>query len=271
VRAALVALALSACNPFASPPVCTSADDWLVPGDEGLSCADADVATRYVAALAGRPVRRADRALLLRDLGTSYQADAGAVRADLAAMRATLVDLSGRNGLDAAEARSARAWTDLTEGGPLRRHSQAARVLSSAIAVWASDDEEKLVLTEADIEGWIQYASLCREVQAGGPLKLSVAQREGLYRELRTRFRDAPRDEQVAMVAVGPFWQGVTSRWQAASYDKQQAWARTAPLPPPMTASSLVYAQEVLALPAVDAARTLHEHLGPIPLDGVGP
>lgn len=271
MRAASVALALTACNLFASPPVCESPDDWLVPGDQGLSCAEAEVATRYVAALAGRPVRRADRTLLLRDLGASYAADAGAVRDDLAAMRAGLVDLSGRSGLDAAEARSTRAWTDLTEGGPLSRHAQAARVLSSTVAVWASDDEEKLVLTEADIEGWIQYASLCREVQAGGPLKLSVAQREGLYRDLRTRFRDASREEQVALVAMGPFWDGVTARWQAADYDKQQAWARSAPLPPPMTASSLVYAQEVLALPAVDAARILHEHLGPIPLDDVGP
>jgi len=90
-----------------------------------------------------------------------------------------------------------------------------------------------------------------------------------VYRDLRVRFRQAEPADQIALVAIGPFWQGIAARWQAASYEQQQAWARAAPLPPPMTASSLVYAEAVFDLPLARSAATLHEHLGPLRLDGV--
>lgn len=267
--AALVPLVFAGCSWFSSPPVCPSTDDDLAAGEPPLTCAEAAVAVRYVDVLAGRPTPRSERALLLRDLAAVYATDPARVRTDLTAMEAGLRDLGERSGLDAAEARSERAWIDLTEEGPLTAYPQGSRVLESRVAVWASADDERLVLTEADIEGWISYASLCREVQSGGPLRLSVAQREGLYRSLRTRFREADRKAKLSMVAVGPFWSGLTERWKAASYEQQQGWAQNAELPPPMTSTSLVYAEAVLDLSPVRAATTLHEHLGPLRLDGL--
>jgi len=184
-RVAAVALALSGCSWFSQPPVCAEVGAELAPavqiaGEQvapSLTCEQAEVATRYVSVVAGRPIRRAERALLLRDLGAVYRSDSAGVRADLQAMASALAELREATGLDAAQARSARAWSDLTTGGPLDRYPQGKRALAATVAVWASDDERGLVLTESDIEGWISYASLCREVQQGGPLKLSVAHR----------------------------------------------------------------------------------------------
>jgi hypothetical protein len=268
MRRALLALALGGCGLFASGPVCLSPTDELARGEPPLRCDEAEIASRYVSVIAGRPIRRAERQLVLKDLSVGYAASPAEVRADLAAIAASSDDLASRSGVDAAEARSARAWRDLSASGPFDRYPQAKRALASTVAVWASDDERQLVFTESDIEGWISYASLCREVQAAGPLKLSVAQREGLYRDLRARFRAADRDEQIALVAVGPFWQGFTDAWRAASAERQQGWAAAAPLPPPMTASSLAYAEALLAQPAAPAARVSLEKFGPMALDG---
>lgn len=276
-RRTLATLVLTGCSWLFDGPVCVGDDPVLAPavavaGQEPappLTCAQAQVAIRYVTVLAGRPMQRAERTLLLRDLRDAYRADPSGVRSDLDTMDATLAELRAVVGLEAARARSRRAWADLTTRGPFDRYPQGKRALAATVAVWASDDDRELVLTEADIEGWISYASLGREVQQGGPLKLSVANREGLYRELRARFRAGDEAEQIALVAIGPFWRGITARWQAASYEQQQGWAGAAPLPPPMTSSSLPYAEAVFEQPFPLAAAVLHEHLGPLRLDGL--
>jgi hypothetical protein len=252
-----------------APAPCASVDDVLAPGAPPLMCAEALTAIRYIEVLAGRPTPRADRNLVYKDLRDAYRRRDTAVRLALEASGQAVTRLSEVSGLEAAEERSRLAWTHLSEGGPLDSFPQASRVLRSRVAVWVSDDDERLVLTEADIEGWISYASLAREVQSGGPLKLSVAQREKLYRSMRTRYREATREEKIALSAVGPFWQRITTRWRSASYDEQQAWAQRAPLPPPMTSSSLGYAEAIFEMPVAPAARALHSAFEPLHLDGL--
>ncbi|TVQ94422.1 MAG: hypothetical protein EA397_01770 [Deltaproteobacteria bacterium] len=271
VASSLAVLWIAGCGLFSSDAVCTEPGQELAPGSPPLSCDEAEIAVRYVDVLAGRPTGTADRNLILKDLAASYRTDPGRVRGALDALRATVVELAGQQGFAAAEARSRRAYLDLNAESALDPFPQARRVLSSRVAVWATDEAQQLVLTESDIEGWISYASLCREVQEGGPMRLSVAQREGIYRDLRRRFPDLEREDQIAMVALGPFWRGITRRWKAASYERQQAWIQAAPLPPPMTATSLGYAEVIFGISPRRSAQTLHETLGPFVLDGTAP
>ncbi len=134
------------------------------------------------------------------------------------------------------------------------------------VAQWTADDEERLSLSEVDIEGWILYGSLCREAQGAPVLKLSVADRVHVYRQLQERFQAAPREEQVAMVSLGAFWEPVRGAWSMATYKQQQGWIAAAPLPPAMTATSLGYATTLYEGDLTRHATVLHHHLGPLPL-----
>lgn len=260
---------LSSCSTFTSTPSCDSPDTVLVSGDDPLTCATAAEAVAYARLLAGRPVFAADRGRVLSGVIAHYKADPADTKADLATVAELVKALEDTPGLAAAELRSTRAWEALNGQGPLDAASypEVDTVLRGRIAVWASDAQAKLVLTEADIEGWISFASLCREVQAGGPLKLSIANRELLYRDVADRFEGAARGEQIGMVGVGAFWPDIANRWKLASYEEQQAWITSATLPPPMTATSLGYAAGVYELPFAKHAEGLHTHFGPLRLD----
>jgi hypothetical protein len=100
-----------------------------------------------------------------------------------------------------------------------------------------------------DIEAWIQYASLLQEIQAGNAMRLSIAQREQLYRLLSARFREAPLEEKEALVALGTIWPAFAEAWRAASYERQQAMIQRIPMPAPLNASSLAYAEHALSGP----------------------
>jgi hypothetical protein len=65
------------------------------------------------------------------------------------------------------------------------------------------------------------------------------------------------------MSAVGGWWSQVRESWARASYDEQRAWIAAAPLPPPMTATSLGYAEAVFDGDVALHARVLAEKLGP--------
>ena len=71
---------------------------------------------------------------------------------------------------------------------------------------------------------------------------------------------------KIALTAVGPFWSDVRARWAADSYEEQQAWIRAAPLPPPMTATSIGYVEALTDGDVVAHVRALHERLGPLRL-----
>ena len=262
---------LSACSWVTLTPTtyCDDDDGMLVDGEAGLSCEDASVALEHTRMIAGRPVGSTDANLILGEIKGAWQRDATATRAVLDRLKSERDAMRRSVGLDVAELRATHAWEALAGEGPLdpetfpRSHDSVKR----RIAPWAQDDDEKLVLTEADIESWIRYASLCREVQAGGPLKLSISNREQLYRDMVSRFETSDRAGQIGLVGLGGFWPSIESRWQAASYEQQQRWITQAPLPPPMTGTSMGYASVIFEDDLAKHAAILHKTLGPFTLE----
>ena len=111
-------------------------------------------------------------------------------------------------------------------------------------------------------------ASLCREVQGGTPLRISVADKVTTYRMVEEKFEATDTAQRLAMLSVGAFWGEVRRRWKGATYEEQQEWIQFAPLPPPMTATSLGYFEAVLETNAALMAESLHERLGPFEMTG---
>lgn len=247
----------------APPERCATPEERLT---GSLSCAELLPLVRYAELLAARRLPPDERLRIYDELHT---ADEATLRADLAAASAVVEQVRALVGLEAARARSERTW-ELSEGGgpfPRDRYPRTAEVVVRLIAPWSVDAAQRLVLSEMDVEGWIRYASLCREAQGGGPVSASVASRVQIYGAITERFEELDREGKIAMTAVGPFWTSVKLAWQAAPYERQQAWIAAAPLPPPMTATSFAYIAEVVGGDVVRHASTLHEQLGPLDLD----
>lgn len=264
MRALSLALvvAVGACS---TAPVCPTPETVLVTGASPVTCADAEVVPRWAAVLASRPLLPSQRERVLVSLRDRGETDPAAVVAAVKDSRAALDALLGQQDLVAAEARS-RALYDADHGlGPLpaSRFPDGSAAAVKAAAVWAFDDHDKLALSEADIEGWIFYASLCREAQGAGPLAVSVSGRVEVYRMIVDRWKAADRRGKIALTAVGPFWAGAKEAWAGASYDTQQAWIRGAPLPPPMTGTSTDYIRALLKTDVAEHANVLHTLLGP--------
>jgi hypothetical protein len=269
VRALSLALALAvgACS---TAPVCPTPETVLVPGAEPVTCADAEVVPRWSTVLASRPLLPSQHERILASLRDRAQTDPASVLAAVKDSRAALDALLGQQDRVAAEARS-RALYDAEHGlGPLpsARFPDGAAAAVKAAAVWAFDDKEKLALSEADIEGWIFYASLCREAQGAGPLAVSVQGRVEVYRVIVERWKAADRRGKIALTAIGPFWAGAKDAWSGASYDMQQTWIQSAPLPPPMTGTSTQYVEALLKTDVAEHANVLHTLLGPFTVWG---
>lgn len=231
-------------------------------GADALTCGERDEALAGLALLAGRPLPAGTAGSAHDALLAAWRADPSATEAGLRALSARRTSLAQLSGFYAAKERSNALWGAL-HGGDLPALSAPLR---AAAAPWAEDDEAHLVLSEADIEGWILYASLCREVQGAGPARLSVSDRVQVYRMLQERWRDATPDARVAMVSLGAFWPEIRDAWEAAPWQLQQAWIADAPLPPPMTASSLGYVETMLHGDLLAHAEVLHRTLGPLSL-----
>ncbi|HMV67022.1 MAG TPA: hypothetical protein PKA64_09240, partial [Myxococcota bacterium] len=161
-------------------------------------------------------------------------------------------------------------WALDHDGGALAgpAWARARAVITDAVAVWSHDDAERLSLTEMDIEGWVRLASLCREVQGGPPLRVSIADRVELYHVARDRFTTGSPADRRALVAVGPYWSQVRNVWKAAAAERQQAWISRAPLPPPMTTESSGYFKAVLGGDVEGLVRSVYDVLGPFRMDG---
>jgi len=268
VLAIALLLVLSGCG---GGEVCEDDAQVLAGGTDGLTCGDLAETQQYVQILAGRKTRDPDLRQLRRGLMKRFRRDPAATRSQIDAVRLEVARLSALTGLEAADARSTAVHDAVRGKGPLGPAADKARgALDRTVAVWAWDDEERLALTEVDIEGWVYYGSLCREAQDASPLRLSVADRVAVYRMLTDRFDAGNREEQVALAAIGPFWPEVRERWQASSFQRQQAWIAAAPLPPPMVATSKGYLSTLVEGDVVAHARVLHESLGPFHL-GVFP
>jgi len=237
-----------------SPPPCEQPKDFF-PGSS-VECERLQPIQTEIETLAGRPLTRQQRgelyALLLQERPESVE-----LLASDAQKRDELLKLV----VNPAETRSQRIWE-------AAQNPQGERALwqSKVYTVWATDPEEQLALTESDIEGWIRYASLCREVQGGDALRLSVADRATAYHRLIARFEKGNRAEQVAMVTIGAGWNDLRERWQAAPFEQQQAWISAAPLPPPMTTDSIGYFTAIVDSNPVSHAMALDEVFGRLEL-----
>lgn len=254
--------ALFACS---SVPDCRDPTATLTThAGHALTCGDALLLHDYVEALAARPISNADRALGLGLIAERFVADADATRRWIEQARSGGEALEQRVGAAAYEDRGTRVWlADHGEDVVRAQDEVLWNIQSRALSVWAKDDEEKLAVTEADLEGWIRFASLCREAQGGGVLRISVADRLQVYRSLIDRFETSERADQIAFLEIGGGWTQTSERWKRADFDEQQAWIAAAALPPPMTATSLGYAEAVFAQPLAPQAAAIEQSLGP--------
>ncbi len=260
----LALLVLFACS---SDIDCADPAAPVVDGPEPLTCSAASAPIHYLDLLAARSMPKGDRQLILKHVRSAWRSDPAATRAWLAEIRAAGAELEVLWGLPGAERRATRVWEAANGRGVIDEDDGGTwSVQSRALAVWSEDEGDKLALTEADIEGWILYGSLCREVQGGGVLRLSVADRVTVYRMIQERFDDATREERIALAAMGPYWRAVKDAWAVATYEQQQGWIAAAPLPPPMTATSLGYIGALIDGRVAGHAEQLHGHLGPLPL-----
>lgn len=236
-------------------------------GEGALTCDDVDHAVAYVEILAGRDLVETDRRRLARGLVRRWRGDAATTRAGLDGVRDDEARLMGLTGLAAAEARSSEVYVVLTSQEFIGATDDDVQAVAlGAIASWAHHDTDRLALTEVDIEGWIYYASLCREAQGAGPMRLSVADRVAVYADVVARYEGLDREGRIALSAVGPFWPNVRDAWTASDWDVQHAWIGAAPLPPPMTATAKGYFGALVEGDVVGHARVLHETLGPFHL-----
>jgi hypothetical protein len=265
-----VFLLLGACSWVSGGPQCSDPTQTLaVVGAQSITCGEGEVVRDYASALAGRPLNRTQRANIDAALARDFEADAAGTLTAMQVASAVASELRSGQGVPVAEVRSTYAWALNAGEGPFGAGSAVQAQIKELLVVWAHDDEARLVLMESDIEGVISYASLCSEVQGAGALRLALSDRQVVYAEVEERFRAGSRADKVALVAFGPFWSNLSDRWQQASYQQQQAWAKAAPLPPPMVGSSLGYLSALLdvATPSRHAA-VLHDQLGPVSIDG---
>ena len=263
-------LALLACGPSV---YCSSAQATLArSGAEALICHEAAWVVDYIELLAGRPLPPGDRRVALGAVVDRFEADPANTKAWLAQVRSTGWALTALEGLEGAEARAKRVWSAHAGKDLVTSDSGVLwNVQKRALSVWSVADDDQLAMTESDIEAWIAYASLCREAQQGGVLRISVADRVGVYRMAQEQFSGGTRADRIALTAFGAYWGQIRDNWQAASFERQQGWIAAAPLPPPMQATSLGYAHAILEGDLPAHARVVQEQLGPFILGDRAP
>lgn len=259
-------LALFACAQ--TPRPCVDDAKNLVDGAEPLTCADAVVVPHLVERIAGRPLTANDRDAVFADVAQAFRADPKATHARIEDARDGLGVLSGLSGLDGARRRAVMEYEALHGDGLLAGWPEDVRTTTArAVSEWARSDPERVVLAESDIEGFLRYASLCREVQAGGALRLSIADRSTVYSALVKRFNEGSEADRTAILGIGSGFWAAKGAWTDASYDVQQEFAHGAPLPPPMTANSVDYALAIVAGDLPAHAANLHAALGPLAIE----
>lgn len=247
---------------------CEGPDQVLaeVAGDR-LTCGDAALVEGWIELLAGRPLQLNGRQRLPALLKQRFDDDPKGTRALVATLFEQGHALESTTRMKGGWARSKAVWAAHTGEGPIVEGDPLWNLQRDALSVWAWNDDEQLALTEADVEAWIHYASLCRQVQGGGVLKISVADRVTAYRMVIDRFELGDRNEKLALVAIGPFWEAFRERWQASPYERQQKWIAATTFPPPMTSTSLGYFDAIVNGDVAGLATTFHDVMGPFALN----
>ncbi|MEN0063089.1 MAG: hypothetical protein AAGA48_13120 [Myxococcota bacterium] len=228
-----------------------------------LDCRRADWLVEYWELLRASPLPLADRRLTRRALVSRFDADPKGTVALLDEVRNAGLSMMSLKGADATDRRSREVFAALHGQGLVQGTDDLVQLQTKVLPTWGSADKAQVSLTEADVEAWIRYASLCREVQGGTALRISVADRVGVYRAVQKRFDEGPADVQRALGALGAMWPQVERAWQRANYLEQQEWIGKAPLPGPMTATSSEYARTIVSGDVVGHVQTLRKEFGP--------
>jgi hypothetical protein len=265
-RFAALAVALAGCGP--SLPTCDAPTDVFASGAGGvLTCQESRVIEEATALLKGHPVPRVPREAIEARVIEGFASNPAGLRARLAAASELVASLRSARDAEAAELRSRLTWEVTAGEHPMVRDDASLRTaVASAVSVWTRDDAERLVLTESDIEGWVRYGSLCGEAQQRPPLKVSVADRVGVYSDEKDRFLKADRATKVAILTVGAFWTTVHDAWPSVSYEQQQRWTSVAIFPPPMEATSLAYLDALLETDPRSHSAAIIAGFGPLSL-----
>lgn len=256
----LIALAILGCSSSAPATRCT---DDAAPLAEGLTCGEAKAPSRYLRVLAGKPLPAGTTAAALAEVGKRHADDPATTRSWLADLAERGRTIEQATGLAGAEARSHGLW-ELVEGrGPItREHGELWNLVPRVVSIRGKDDQEELVLTERDIDGWIRFASLAHEIHGGRPLTVSIAEQGAVHDLAVRRFEQADRAEQVAMVGFGAVWPEVVKAWKAAPYTQQQQFIQRARIPA-ADADPLPWIEQILEGDVVTNAHALHDTLGP--------
>ncbi len=242
---------------------CPSPRDTIAETPEGaLTCRRADWLVEYWEVLRASALPASDRRLVRRAVARQFEDDATGTLTLLERVRAEGHRIVTRRGPESTGARSRAVYDALNDRGVVSGGALGS-LQRKLLPVWSSSDEARVSLTEADVEGWIHYASLCREVQGGTPLRISVAGRVGAYRAIQDRFAKGSAEEQVAMAALGATWPQIRRAWLAADYETQQAWIADAPLPGPLEVDSIGYLKVIVASDVAAHVDTLRKHFGP--------
>ncbi len=229
------------------PPPCATPDETVQVGEQAVTCASLEPVARHVSDLAARPLTKAERQRLAEALVQDAHGDPAAVHAVVGASEAAVDAALSQDALTRAKARATTIYGLSAGQGPFATDSALARAARRIVAPWVTSADDALALSEQDVEGWIRYASLSREIQGAPPLSLSVADRVGVYRTVSARFEAGPTEVRVAMAWLGQRWPDIADRWQALSYTGQRAFIDAAPFPAPMTGTSGDYVAAVMA------------------------
>ena len=176
LRSAAVSLLIllsSSCGLLGEEIVCASPDTVLSQqGQNTLTCGDAAATRDYFQFLASRSLTPNQKGRLYTSLKSRHGNNPKQVRQQIDEATHILGESRHRVGLARAEFRSHSVWLARMSKGPFTEaHSVEWDIFENAVAVWARSDDEQLALTEMDIEGWIRFGSLCREVQGASPLR----------------------------------------------------------------------------------------------------
>ena len=245
MRRFLVALAaLTACAGDTSPR-CTSSEQVLASVDGvQMTCADAERVSNYRHWLAQKPSTDEQRGRLVANLVKWFEREPVEASAWWSELSEQLAARQRPTGLEGALVH-ASALYEVNKGRNLwaRADGEVRGNSAQSLLIWATNDDAKMALSEPAIEAWIRYVSLCRQVQGGGSLNLSVSDRAKIYGAFKERFLNGEAPEREAVVGFGPYWPEMEAAWQSARYSEQQRWIAEAPLPPPVTSTSLGYVE----------------------------